>query len=108
MIKKESGTYKRMSMMRKGFNGNGSFPNLFEPEKKCVNKIMDIVDESPEITDIEISKIKKELDVAENSEHYNGSAWFDFKLHLNGLLSQVGYEVEFGTKSVIVSIKKVK
>jgi hypothetical protein len=107
MINKKSETYKRMTVMRSAFNGDGRSPNLFEPEKIGVNKIMDIIDSSPKITDHDIQKIKNEVDQVENSNHYDGTAWLDFKLHLNGLLRQVNYKIEFGERTSINSIGKI-
>ena len=95
-----------MTMMRRAFNGDGRHPNLFESEKNGVNQIMDIIDKNLAITEYEINQIQSELDIVENSIHYGGSAWFDFKLHLNGLLLQIAYEVEFGENNKILSIKK--
>lgn len=106
MIDKNSGIYIRMTMMRKGLNGDGRVPNLFEPEKKGVNKIMDIIDKHTEITDNEISQIQNELNIVENSNHYNGSAWYDFKLHLSGLLAQINYDIIFDKENIVESIKR--
>lgn len=106
MLNRDSDIYKRMTMMRNAFNGNGTIPDLFKPEREGVNAIMDIFDENSSIDDHEITLILNELKIVQNSNHYNGSAWFDFKLHLNGLLSQIGYALEFGDENRITSITK--
>ncbi len=69
---------------------------------------MDIFDKNPSIGDHEITLILNELNIVQGSNHYNGSAWFDFKLHLNGLLSQIGYDIKYGKENKIIYIVKSK
>ncbi len=104
MINKESDTYKRLNtIFRTGFEGDGRIPNLFEPEKKGINNIMDILEAANHIDDEIVYRIKGELEKVENSIHYDGSKWYDFKLHLFGLLKTSNYsKVKWGKKNRLI------
>lgn len=82
---------KRMEMMCKSFQSNSEKYPEFLPEFEASKSINNILKQSINLTGEnynDILKILKNLDLI---KHYEGSGWYDYKLHLNSLLKHKGF-----------------
>lgn len=84
--------FKRMEMMCKTFHSKSKNDDLFKTEyvvSKQINHLIKTISR-PNKSDFEnIVKLIKDV---EKTEHYDGSQWFDYKIHLNAILKENGYE----------------
>lgn len=65
---------------------------LFEPESKCSKKILEIISKNRlEVSDFK--EIVRMFNETGEIEHYSGSGWLDYALHLSSYLESFGFEV---------------
>lgn len=83
--------FERMEKMCKNFGDKSKIDSMFLPEfisSKEINQMIILI-EKPKETDF-----KKILDLIKNTdteEHFGGSMWHDYKIHLNALLKENGF-----------------
>jgi len=84
--------FERMQMMCRTFQSAAEKYADFQPEFIASKSINDILQKSNTLTNegfIEILKILTDIDL---TKHKDGSQWYDYKIHLNALLGQKGYD----------------
>ncbi len=87
-MKKVSGEYfKRMELMSSSFENQSKVDSMFLPEYKVSKEINDIIRSTEKLSELDIERIEKLISEIDDAEHYNGSQWNDYKMHLRTLLS---------------------
>ncbi|WP_289046520.1 hypothetical protein [uncultured Olleya sp.] len=79
-------------MMCRKFESNSKKDKLFLPEyeiSKEINEMIQLIDK-PSQSDFE--KIEELIKSLNSIEHYNGSQWYDYKIHLNAILRENGFD----------------
>jgi len=82
---------ERMQMMCKSFKSNSEKHIDFLPEFKASESINAILQQSDILTPENHREILRILADIDLTEHYDGSQWLDYKIHLNALLRHQGY-----------------
>ncbi|GAA3592614.1 hypothetical protein Q4Q39_05695 [Flavivirga amylovorans] len=83
--------FGRMNMMTRTFESNSKSNKLYLPEYEVSNEINKMIKliEKPSQSDFKkIERLIKEID---KTEHHNGSQWYDYKIHLNAVLRENGF-----------------
>ena len=80
-------------LMRKMYE-NSSF-DLMNPERFKATEIINYIETKQEFGKGDFREIELLYNVITTKEHYNGSAWFDFKLRLNYFLLQFSHQASF-------------
>ena len=84
--------FKRMEMMSRYFKEKSIINSAYLPEYKIseeINKMICKI-EKPILSDFE--KIVELMKNIENTDHYGGSHWHDYQIHLNAILKENGFE----------------
>ena len=79
-------------MMCRKFESNSKKDKLFLSEyeiSKEINKMIKLIDKPTQSDFYKIEELIKNID---KTEHYNGSQWYDYKIHLNALLGENGFK----------------
>ena len=84
--------FDRMRMMVRTFKSNSIKHPTFLPEFKASKSINEIIESTTKPTEETFSEILKILSEIDLTEHYNGSQWHDYKIHLNAILRENGFE----------------
>jgi ABC-type polysaccharide transport system permease subunit len=82
---------ERMEMMCKSFQANSEKYPEFLPEFEASQSINDILQQSVNLTVGNYNDILKILKNIDLIKHYDGSGWYDYKLHLNSVLRHKGF-----------------
>lgn len=77
---------ERMEMMCKTFQSNSEKYPEFLPEFEASLSINNILQKSINLTVDDYKDILKILKNIDLIKHYDGSGWYDYKLHLNSVL----------------------
>ncbi|MCD0455109.1 hypothetical protein LPB85_06560 [Chryseobacterium sp. LC2016-27] len=83
---------EKMEMMCRSFQSNSERDPEFLPEFETAKSINQILQRSSNLTVDnynDILKILKDIDLL---KHYDGSGWYDYKLHLNSVLRYKEYD----------------
>lgn len=83
--------FKRLNRFEKYFKNNIENNKLFETNWQAMKKINLLIDENI----VTSSSIEKAIDIyntANSDEHYDGSGWFDLRLHLRHIAFVFGTE----------------
>jgi hypothetical protein len=83
---------ERMKMMSKSFQSNSEKYPEFLPEFEASQSINHILQQSINLTTDNYSEILKILKNIDLLKHYDGSGWYDYKLHLNSVLTHKGFD----------------
>ncbi|MEP6725506.1 MAG: hypothetical protein ABJC98_06810 [Bacteroidota bacterium] len=89
-------------MSKKYFERNSKedkYAFLFLPEFETCEVIMKIIGSGKFLRSEQIDSIKHAYNKIIHLEHYNGSAWFDFKIRLGGLLAVYGYNTQWNSET---------
>lgn len=78
-------------MMCKSFQSNSEIYPEFLPEFEASQSINDILQQSIILTVENYNGILKILKNINLIKHYDGSGWYDYKLHLNLVLKYKGF-----------------
>ena len=84
--------FKRMEMMCKTFAEKSKSNSLFLPEYETSEKINGMICSINKPTESDFNKIIDLIKKTDLKEHYNGSQWYDYKIHLNALLRENGFK----------------
>jgi uncharacterized protein (DUF58 family) len=76
--------------MRFYFERHASGNRLFVPEYKAALAIAELLEKGDAFTMEDAAKVRTIIKEVESGEHYDGSGWLDFKIHLNGWLASRG------------------
>ncbi len=68
--------------------------NLFYPEYVAALAINSLVEALEVLKESDVQKILDIIKETENKEHYNGSGWFDYKLHVFHFLKNNNFDVD--------------
>jgi hypothetical protein len=82
---------ERMKMMCKSFQSSSEKYPDFIPEFEASKSINDILQQSISLTTENYNDILKILKNIDLTKHYDGSGWYDYKLHLNSVLRHKGF-----------------
>lgn len=82
---------ERMEMMCKSFQTNSEKYPEFLPEFEASQSINHILQQSINLTAENYNDILKILNNIDLIKHYEGSGWYDYKLHLNSVLKHKGF-----------------
>lgn len=84
--------FERMEMMSKIFGTKSKSNPLYLLEYKVSKKINQLINdiESPKSSDFKI--ITDLINNINKTEHHNGSQWLDYKIHLNAVLRENGFD----------------
>ena len=82
---------ERMEMMSKSFPANSEKYPEFLPEFEAAQSINHILQQSTILTTDNYNEILKILNNIDLLKHYDGSGWYDYKLHLNSVLKHKGF-----------------
>jgi hypothetical protein len=85
--------FDRMQMMCNTFKDNSNTNAEYLPEFMGSKSINDILQNSTKLETEDVNDILKILVNVDLSNHYNGSQWYDYKIHLNALLQEKGFDV---------------
>src|SRR5689334_23269189 len=75
------------------FEKNSGKQPLFKPELEAVKKINELLTNALEITKQLAFEVITLYNDVNTLEHYNGSGWYDYKLHLIQFFNNHGIEV---------------
>ncbi|MDO6803971.1 hypothetical protein Q4595_16085 [Wenyingzhuangia sp. 1_MG-2023] len=81
-----------MEMMCRTFGNKSKSDSLFLPEYRTSEKINELIQLIEKPTQSEFEKIVDLIKNTDKMEHYNGSQWYDYKIHLNAILRENGFE----------------
>ncbi|MCE3228243.1 MAG: hypothetical protein K0S32_2794 [Bacteroidetes bacterium] len=79
---------------------------LFKPEAETVEKILEFILSKTTFEFQDLKKIEQIFNSIKTREHYNGSAWYDFKIRLSGLFHSLGYETKFHDPDGFITVYK--
>ena len=85
-------------------NSKGSF----EHEAFVAINIINFIKLRQTITHDNILNIESLYNQIKDKEHYNGSGWFDFQIHLGSFLYKFGYDGHFNNKIEKLTITKIQ
>lgn len=83
--------FEQMEMLSKAFGVKSEIDSLFLPEfitSKEINQMIILI-ERP--TETDFKKILDLIKKTDKEEHFGGSMWHDYKIHLNALLRENGF-----------------
>lgn len=83
---------ERMEMMCKTFGDNSKRNSLFLPEYKASKEINQMIHSIERLNKCDLDKIVDLIKKTDTTEHYDGSQWYDYKIHLNALLIENGFK----------------
>lgn len=83
---------ERMEMMCKSFQLNSEKYPEFLPEFEASQSINNILKQSINLTAENYNDILRILKNIDLLKHYDGSGWYDYKLHLNSVLRNKGFD----------------
>jgi len=84
--------FDRMCMMCKKFNIQSKEENLFLPEYLASKEINEIIKRIENLAELDFKTIIEIIKKTENSNHYSGSLWYDYKIHLSAILKENGFK----------------
>jgi hypothetical protein len=83
--------FGRMKLMCANFAEKSKSNALFLPEYETSKKINQMIESINKPTASDFNKIVDLIKTTDIKEHYNGAQWFDYKIHLNALLRDNGF-----------------
>ena len=90
---------KRMKKIEDYFLRQSSDNKSFEPELHCAKIIREKVGEVIQLTAKDADEILEIFNETNAGQHYNGSAWMDYQLHLRHLLTLDNLKIEIDNAS---------
>ncbi|CAL2101239.1 conserved protein of unknown function [Tenacibaculum sp. 190130A14a] len=84
--------FEQMEIMCRNFEERSKNNLLFLPQHKVSKKINSLIRSIEKPTDLELNTIADLVKNIENIEHYGGSAWHDYKIHVNAILKENGFK----------------
>ncbi|RBW57542.1 hypothetical protein DS884_10835 [Tenacibaculum sp. E3R01] len=81
-----------MEMMYLNFKTQSKAKSLFIQEYETSKEINELIRLTDKPTQIEFKKIVELIKLVNNTEHYSGSQWHDYKIHLNAVLLENEFE----------------
>ena len=85
--------FERMEMMCKTFAEQSKSDSLFLPEYETSEEINRMISSIDKPTDSDFNEIIDIIKNIDTKEHYDGSQWYDYKIHLNALLRENGFKL---------------
>jgi hypothetical protein len=87
--------FERMEMMCETFADKSKMDSLFIPEFETSEEINEMIRSINKPTESDFNKIIDLIKKTDLREHYDGSQWHDYKIHLNALLRYNGFKSNF-------------
>ena len=78
--------FERMKMMESYFNKQSKINRLYIPEYNASKKINSILENNNDLSLENFKEIEIVLLKVKESEHFDGSHWYDYELHTNSLV----------------------
>jgi hypothetical protein len=100
-MKKEK-IFIEMKMISESFGKNADEFPLFRPEFLATQKINNIIENANILSRELASEMLQIINDLNSVEHYDGSGWLDFKMHLNYFLRKNGFKVEWTQKEMFL------
>ena len=94
--------FNEMLLICDGFKKNIPDNHLFEPEFKTSKKINTIIKQLNQLSRSDAVGLLQLFNDINKMEHYNGSGWLDYKMHLSHLLKINGFEVMCADKEFLL------
>lgn len=85
--------FDEMGQICEYFRRNAQDQPLFEPEFKTASFINAIIESLSDLQQEDVVRILHAINATEDIEHYEGSGWMDYKMHLNALLKKNGFDI---------------
>lgn len=85
---------RRLKIFEARFQSSCSISIYFEPEYRCAKAINEKLEDLKCLTRKDAEEILKIYNETNSGEHYDGSAWFDFQLHLRMLFKHDNLIIE--------------
>jgi len=85
--------FERMEMMSRNFGAKSKSNSLFLSEHEISKEINGMIRSIKKPTETEFKNIVELIKSIDNTEHYDGSQWYDYKIHLNAILRINGFEL---------------
>lgn len=96
--------FDEMNMICKKLKLSSQRNFLFEPEFNISLKINNEIKKLEKVTQSNAIKLIDLFNEINNIEHYDGSAWLDYKIHLASFLSINGHKVKSRDKFIELDI----
>jgi hypothetical protein len=93
--------FERMKGLSMYFERQAETQSLFYPEYKASKEINEILELKEKLTEQELERIVEILEELDKTEHYNGSGWLDYKLHLSASVPFVGIKNELVARLMV-------
>lgn len=93
----------RMNSLENYFKTHIEDNILFEPEYLAMCEINKYAHKN-DITKDDLIKILEIFNSTNRKPHYNGSGWYDLRLHLHGLIKKNGFEYQTNKSNDIILI----
>ena len=77
---------ERMRRIEGYFSRNIATHELFQPEFECAHAINNLLEQNENLTTTIVEDILSIYNKTNTAEHYAGSGWFDYQLHLMHIL----------------------
>ena len=94
--------YKGMLAICEYFKSNIENNSLFQSEFALAEKINSNIAQTDQLSKVDVVELLQTCNGINNIEHYNGSAWLDYKMHLVHLLKLNGFEVAATNNELIL------
>ena len=91
--------FKRMKKIEDYFQQCSLDDKLFEPELWCVKIIREKVGDVNKLTTKQAEEILEIYNETNAGQHYSGSGWMDYQLHLRHLLTVDNFKIEVDNAS---------
>jgi hypothetical protein len=91
----------RLNWFERYFSNNVKNDILFEPEFEAAKEI-NLIARQEELRQEDFLRIIEIFNVANNAEHYNGSGWMDFRLHIQGMIRAYGLDVIIVNGNIVI------
>jgi hypothetical protein len=99
---KNEKTFIEMKMMSETFGKNADEFPLFKPEYLTTKRINNIIESANTLSRELVNEMLQLINDLNSVEHYDGSGWLDYKIHLNYFLRMNGFEVEWTQKEMFL------
>jgi hypothetical protein len=78
---------KEMKSIESYFLRNIATHELFQPEFECARTVNNLLEQNPNLTVTVAEEILSIYNKTNAAQHYDGSGWFDYQLHLIHILN---------------------
>ncbi|MBS1637375.1 MAG: hypothetical protein JST26_15775 [Bacteroidetes bacterium] len=99
MTGRQQKTIENMASCNSYFAGHSMQTILFAREYTVSSQIQTLISGKTELTFVDFENIVTIFNRIEDSEHFDGSGWFDYKLRLSSFFRAFGYDLKWDTNN---------